>query len=215
MIPLLLVAASVGLSNMAAAVGIGLGGVTARTRWQVGVVFGVFEAGMPIVGLVIGAGLATGIGELARWIGAALLIVMGGITAIRALRQPAAEATRDDADGDRADGDRAAHPGEPGSAGRGDGAGHPDGRGIAASPGRLILSAFALSLDNLVAGFALGTMNIPVAEGAIVIGVVSVLLSLIGLELGKWIGVSAGRRSEQIGGVILVAVGVAIAAGVL
>ena len=225
MIPLLLVAASVGLSNLAAAVGIGLGGVTARTRWQVGVVFGVFEAGMPIVGLVIGAGLATGIGELARWIGAALLIVMGGITAIRALRQPAAEATRDDADGDRADGtradgtradgDRAAHPGEPGSAGRGDGAGHPDGRGIAASPGRLILSAFALSLDNLAAGFALGTMNIPVAEGAIVIGAVSVLLSLIGLELGKRIGVSAGRRSEQIGGVILVAVGVAMAAGVL
>ena len=33
--------------------------------------FGAFEAGMPIVGLVIGAGLATGIGELARWIGAA------------------------------------------------------------------------------------------------------------------------------------------------
>ena len=73
-------------------------------------------------------------------------------------------------------------------AGRADGAGHPAGSGIAASPGRLILSAFALSLDNLAAGFALGTMNIPVAEGAIVIGAVSVLLSLAGLELGKWIG---------------------------
>jgi putative Mn2+ efflux pump MntP len=64
-IPLLLVAVSVGLSNLAAAIGIGFGGVTARTRLRVAVVFGAFEAGMPIVGLVIGAGLATGIGHLA------------------------------------------------------------------------------------------------------------------------------------------------------
>ncbi len=54
-----------------------------------------------------------------------------------------------------------------------------------------------------------------VAEGALVIGVVSVLLSLAGLELGSRIGAAAGRRGEQIGGAILVAVGVAMAAGVL
>jgi putative Mn2+ efflux pump MntP len=81
-IPLLLVAVSVGLSNLAAAIGIGFGGVTARTRLRVAVVFGAFEAGMPIVGLVIGAGLATGIGHLARWIGAALLIGMGAVAVL-------------------------------------------------------------------------------------------------------------------------------------
>ena len=71
MLALLLVAVSVGLSNLAAAIGIGFGGVTTRTRVRVALVFGAFEAGMPIVGLVIGAGLASGIGQLARWIGAA------------------------------------------------------------------------------------------------------------------------------------------------
>ena len=76
-LPLLLVAASVGLSNLAAAIGIGFGGVTARTRIRVGLVFGVFEAGMPIVGLVVGAGVASGIGHAARWIGAVVLIVIG------------------------------------------------------------------------------------------------------------------------------------------
>jgi putative Mn2+ efflux pump MntP len=180
-LPLLLVAASVGLSNLAAAIGIGFGGVTWRTRLRVGVVFGAFEAGMPIVGLVIGAGLATGIGEIARWVGAALLIILGGSTLVRALRQPGGPAAYSDS----------------------------------ASLGRLLISAFALSLDNLAAGFALGTMHVGIAEGAIVTGLVSVLLSLAGLELGGRIGATAGRRGEQIGGAILVGVGVALAAGVL
>lgn len=188
MLALLLVAASVGLSNLAAAIGIGFGGVTAQTRVRVALTFGVFEAGMPIVGLVIGAGVASGIGHLARWIGAAVLIGIGAVTVIQAWRQPA------EAGGD------APGPGQPH---------HTD------SLGRLIISAFALSLDNLAAGFALGTMHVGVAEGAIVIGVVSVVLSLAGLELGGRIGAAAGRRGEQIGGAILVGVGVALAAGVL
>ena len=95
MLALLLVAASVGLSNLAAAIGIGFGGVTARTRVRVALIFGVFEAGMPIVGLVVGAGVASGIGHLARWIGAAVLIGIGVVTVIQAWRQPAqAGATR-------------------------------------------------------------------------------------------------------------------------
>lgn len=87
-LPLLLVAASVGLGNLAAAVGIGFGGVTPATRLRVALVFGAFGTGMPIAGLVIGAGVATGIGHLARWIGAGLLIILGGGTLLRALRQP-------------------------------------------------------------------------------------------------------------------------------
>ena len=188
MLALLLVAVSVGLSNLAAAIGIGFGGVTARTRIRVALTFGIFEAGMPIVGLVVGAGVASGIGHLARWIGAAVLIGIGLVTVIQAWRQPA-EA-----------GGETPRPGQPH---------HTD------SLGRLLISAFALSLDNLAAGFALGTMHVGVAEGAIVIGVVSVVLSLAGLELGGRIGAKAGRRGEQIGGAILVVVGVALAAGVL
>jgi len=185
---LLLVAASVGLSNLAAAIGIGFGGVTARTRVRVALIFGVFEAGMPIVGLVVGAGLASGIGHAARWIGAAVLIAIGIVTVIQAWRRPA-EAASD-----------AGSPGQPRRT---------------ENLGRLIVSAFALSLDNLAAGFALGTMHVGVAEGAIVIGVVSVVMSLAGLELGGRTGSRAGRRGEQIGGAILVGVGVALAAGVI
>ena len=51
MLAVLLVALSLGLSNFAAAVGIGVGGVSGRTRLRVGVIFGLFEGGMPILGL--------------------------------------------------------------------------------------------------------------------------------------------------------------------
>jgi manganese efflux pump family protein len=208
-LPLLLVAASVGLSNLAAAIGIGFGGVTARTRIRVALVFGVFEAGMPIVGLVIGAGVAGGIGHAARWIGAVVLIVIGLVTVIQALRQPA-EPLRGASPASPASPESPASPASPGR-----GASPADPPHRSDSLGRLIISAFALSLDNLAAGFALGTMHVGVAEGAIVIGVVSVVMSLAGLELGGRIGAAAGRRGEQIGGAILVGVGVAIAVGVI
>ena len=59
MVALLLVAVSVGLSNFAAAIGIGTGGVDNRIRLRVALVFGLFEAGMPILGLFLGQRFAT------------------------------------------------------------------------------------------------------------------------------------------------------------
>lgn len=55
---LLLVAVSLGLSNFAAAIGIGVTSVDAGTRLRVGLIFGIFEAGMPLVGLLLGHSLA-------------------------------------------------------------------------------------------------------------------------------------------------------------
>src|SRR3984893_16947403 len=91
MIALLLVAASLGLSDFAAAVGIGVSGVDARTRLRVGIVFGLFEAGMPLLGLLLGHGLAGTLGHAARWIGAALLIATGLYALISAFRRRGAD----------------------------------------------------------------------------------------------------------------------------
>jgi manganese efflux pump family protein len=200
MFALLLVAASVGMSNFAAAIAIGVSGVDATTRLRVGLVFGVFEAGMPIVGLVIGEQVAGPLGHAARWVGAGLLIGVGCyalVSAALAQRKPAT--TEHAATDSAATGLAATQPGAPARLGH----------------GRLLLSGLALSLDNLVVGFALGAYNTSIVEGAIVIGAVSVLLSLIGLELGARIGKWAGERGEQLAGVMLISVGIAIAAGAL
>jgi manganese efflux pump family protein len=177
---LLLVALSLGLSNFAAAVGIGVTGVNARVRLRVGVIFGVFEAGMPVLGLLAGRGLAGVLGQASQWVGGGVLIATGGYALVQARRNPP----------------RATIPSSPG-------------------PARLMASGLALSIDNLAIGFALGTYRVPFALAVAVIAVVSVTLSLTGLELGAGIGRKAGQWGEVLGGVILVAVGAAIAAGAL
>jgi putative Mn2+ efflux pump MntP len=83
------------------------------------------------------------------------------------------------------------------------------------SRARLVVTALALSLDNLVVGFALGVYPVPLAEAAIVIGVVSVALSLVGLELGSRLGARVEAWSEEIGGAVLILVGLALALGFL
>ena len=40
-------------------------------------------------------------------------------------------------------------------------------------------------------------------------------MSLLGLELGSRLGSTVGERSEEIGGVVLILVGIAIAAGLI
>jgi manganese efflux pump family protein len=194
-IALLLAAVAVGLSNLAASIGIGITGVTARTRLQVGLVFGVFEAGMPIVGLLIGQRIARDLGQAVRWPGAVLLIIVGASGLVRSLRE-----SRRRADGP----EESPNPGA-----------QPKTARPAAGLGRLLVSGFVLSLDNLVVGFALGTYQISILAGAALIGAVSVVMSLAGLEFGGLLGRWVGERGEQMSGVILILVGAAIAGGAL
>jgi putative Mn2+ efflux pump MntP len=167
MLALLLVAASVGMSNFAAAISLGVSGVDTRTRLRVGLVFGAFESGMPVVGLLIGDHVASQLGHASQWIGGALLIGVGLYAILSSLRS----------DKLRSDKLRSDKPG-----------------GYAGGNVRLLISGLALSLDNLVVGFALGTYQIGILVGAVVIGAVSVALSLVGLELGARLGAWAGRR---------------------
>jgi len=81
--------------------------------------------------------------------------------------------------------------------------------------GRLIVTGAALSVDNLVVGFALGAYRAPVVLAALVIATVSVAMSLVGLEVGGRLGSLRQRWSAELGAAVLVAVGVAITVGVM
>ncbi len=77
MLALLLVAVSLGMSNFTASIAIGLSGVDARLRLRIAVSFGVFEAGMPILGLLIGRQAASALGSHADLIAGCLVITTG------------------------------------------------------------------------------------------------------------------------------------------
>lgn len=185
MIAVLLVAVCLGLSNFAASIGIGITGIDGRTRLRVGVIFGLFETGMPILGLVLGHNLARSLGHTAHWIGAALLIATGVYAIIQPVR---ARNKSDDQPAETAAGHRT---------------------------GRLVVTGIALSVDNLAVGFALGTYHVSLITAAALIGAVSVCLSLTGLELGDRLGAKTGEHGEILGGLVLIGVGVAIATGAL
>jgi manganese efflux pump family protein len=182
---LLLVALSLGLSNFAAAMGIGAIGVDGRTRLRVGVIFGLFEAGMPIVGLLLGRSLADTLGHTAHWIGAGLLVATGLYGVVQAVRRPYREQDQ--------------------------GAAVPAGQ----RTGRLLVTGAALSIDNLAVGFALGAFHVSPPVAAVVIGAVSITMSLAGLELGNQLSATTGERGELLGGLVLIGVGIAIAIGIL
>lgn len=180
LVGLLLVSVSVGLSNFAGSIGIGLAGIDARTRLRVGIAFGIFEAGMPLLGLVIGHALAGSLGHLGRYIGAAMLVLTGAWTIYQGRgTEKAAKAN------------------------------------VAMSTRTLAVTAIALSIDNLVVGFALGVYHVNLVLAAVVMGIVSVAMSLLGLELGARAGERIEGWAEELGGGVLILVGVLLAVGVL
>jgi manganese efflux pump family protein len=177
---LLLVAVALGMSNLAAAIAIGLTGVDTRLRLRMALAFGLFEAGMPIIGLLIGRRAASAFGSHADLIAGCVVIATGVYSLLGSQRDEGQLPTS---------------------------AGPP--------MGRLLITGFALSIDNLLVGFALGAYKVSFVVAAVVIGVVSVAMSLAGLELGARLGERVERSSDLLGGAILVVVGVAIAAGSL
>lgn len=75
---------------------------------------------------------------------------------------------------------------------------------------KLLLAGLALSIDNLIVGFGLGTYHVSLVVAAVVIGITSVALSLIGLELGKHLSSKVEEYSELLSGIILILIGMAI-----
>jgi len=77
----------------------------------------------------------------------------------------------------------------------------------------MVIAAAATSIDALAVGVTLAVINMPlnsilIASSAIFL--TTALASAIGLKWGRKIGIKAGKRSEILGGIILVIIGVKI-----
>ncbi len=80
---------------------------------------------------------------------------------------------------------------------------------------RLLIMGVSISIDSLIVGFSLGAAKEPLAETVIIIGIFSIILSLLGMELGSRLKSNIESYSELFGGAILIVVGFLIGFKVL
>ncbi len=72
---------------------------------------------------------------------------------------------------------------------------------------KLILLAIATSIDALAVGVTLAFLRVDIALAVIVIGVVTFLLSFVGVKTGNLFGARFHKKAEVMGGIILIAMG--------
>jgi putative Mn2+ efflux pump MntP len=75
----------------------------------------------------------------------------------------------------------------------------------------LVILSIATSIDAFAVGLTIAMIGVPVLFTISMIGVVTLLLSLIGLFAGCRLGATFGKRMELLGGLILIGIGVRIA----
>jgi putative Mn2+ efflux pump MntP len=74
----------------------------------------------------------------------------------------------------------------------------------------LVVLSVATSIDALAVGMSLNLLGMPVVQPALVIGLVALIMTFVGIRLGKRGGELLGRRAEAVGGVVLIVIGVRI-----
>jgi len=181
---------AVGLSMDAFAVsvckGLAVKRVTGRQAAWVGLWFGGFQMLMPLLGFLLANSFAQAIAAFDHWIAFGLLLVIGS-NMIREATSPGEEEVSGDL-----------------------------------SPKSMLLLAIATSIDALAAGISLvavvrlplfenGSLNLSSIWVAIaLIGLVTFTLSAAGVRVGNRFGAKYEKKSEILGGVILILLGVKI-----
>jgi len=75
---------------------------------------------------------------------------------------------------------------------------------------RFLILAIATSIDALAVGISFAFLNVNIISSVIIIAIVTFILSMIGVYLGKALGKIFGAKAEIIGGAILIIIGIKI-----
>ena len=157
--------------------GLAMERVTLEKAGIVGLYFGIFQAGMPLLGYFVGVQFQSVIVSVDHWIAFVLLLFLGGKMIYEALR-PEKEAEKEE----KADlGFRTMLP-----------------------------LAIATSIDALAVGVSLAFLKANVVQAVTFIGVITLVLSMMGVKLGHLFGAKFQSKAEFLGGGILIAIGTKI-----
>lgn len=169
---------AVGLSMDAFAVAICKGLSIKNLKWRdcalVGLYFGIFQAGMPVIGYLLGVQFQDKIEKFDHWIAFFLLLLIGACMI--------KEAFEKDEEKSNADLDFKS----------------------------MIVLAIATSIDALAVGVSLAFLKVSIIPAVLFIGIVTFLLSFVGVRIGHIFGVRYKSKAELAGGIILILIGTKI-----
>ncbi len=177
-VSLLLFVLPLSLDTFAIAAAVGASRPSSQTRWRISAIFVIFEGGMPLVGLAVGASLGHTVGSAADYLSGALLVALGSYLWW--------SNDEDDDDDEVAKARRLAN-----------------ARGLA-----LVGLALSISLDELAIGFGLGLgAGLTIPTTVAVIAIQTLVVSQLGLSFGVRISERARERIERFAGPTLVILG--------
>ena len=185
---------AVGLSMDAFAVAIGIGLTLAKTNvikaLVVGLYFGMFQAAMPLIGYLVASQFAGQITAFSHWVAFGMLCLLGGKMAIGGLRKAKCK-------------DRAC-PAQPCR----DRVCPGDKTEITLTPKKMVPLAVATSIDAMAAGVTLAFLYVDIVPAISYIGVVTFVVSVIGVRVGNVLGEKFKSKANIFGGAILILIGV-------
>ncbi|MDF2949573.1 MAG: hypothetical protein K0R07_1609 [Sedimentibacter sp.] len=178
---------AVGLSMDAFAVaickGLSMKKISLKKAGIVGLYFGTFQGGMPLIGYFLGVQFQDKITSIDHWIAFVLLGIIG-INMIKESRNSSCEVAIDTVSTVNADN--------------------------SLSFKNMSVLAIATSIDALAVGITFAFLNVHITPAVSFIGIVTFTLSMIGVMIGNVFGEKFKSRAEFAGGFILVLMGTKI-----
>lgn len=208
-----LVVVAVALAADAFAVALAQGTRMRRPTWRetarVAVLFGLFQALMPLAGWALSTWFADAVSGVAPWIACGMLAFVGAHMVKEGLQDEAEHAV------EHVEGPA----GERAVTADGGASGAPAAVATLAPPAtrrprvayRVLLPlAIATSIDAAASGVTFAVLGVPVLPAVALVGVVTLVLSGLGVRLGARVGERLGRWATVTGGVVLVLLGARI-----
>lgn len=179
---------AVGLSMDAFAVavckGLALKTISFRKAGIVGLYFGGFQAGMPLLGYFLGYQFKDMITAFDHWIAFGLLVIIG-LSMVK-------ESREDECCGGEENAECCS------------------GKDMSLSFKNMSVLAIATSIDALAVGVTFAFLSIDIVPAVSFIGIVTFTLSMIGVKIGHVFGSKFKSRAELTGGIILICMGLKI-----
>lgn len=171
---------AIGLAMDAFAVAICKGLSMKKMEWKkaliIGSYFGLFQAGMPVIGYFLGVGFEESIKFIDHWVAFILLAFIGGNMIKESLSKEKDEEESNDSVDFKT----------------------------------MVILAIATSIDALAVGVTFAFLNVNLILSVSVIGILTAIISIIGVKIGNVFGDKYESKAELAGGIILILIGLKI-----